>query len=56
MRRAFSTETTVSTGLRKVVFTQFQGDAPDDVFDAQVEAVRRELVVLKALAETACPL
>jgi hypothetical protein len=55
MRRAFSTETTVSTGLRKVVFTQFQGDAPDDVFDAQVEAVRRELVVLKALAETECP-
>ena len=40
----------------EVVFTQFQGDAPDDVFDAQVEAVARELVVLKALAETECPL
>ncbi len=40
----------------EVVFTQFQGDALDEVFDAQVEAVARELVVLKALAETECPL
>ena len=43
-------------GGTEVVFTQFQGDAPDEVFDAQVEAVTRELVVLKALAETECPL
>lgn len=29
---------------------------PDDVFDAQVEELARELTVLKALLETACPL
>lgn len=40
----------------EVVFTQFQGDQLDEVFDAQVEAVKHELVVLKALAETQCPL
>ena len=40
----------------EVVFTQFQGDQPEGVFDAQAQAVRHELIVLKALAETECPL
>ena len=40
----------------EVVFRQFQADAPVNVFDAQAEAVTRELVVLKVLAETECPL
>lgn len=40
----------------EVIFTQFQRDQPDEIFDAQIEAVRHELVVLKALAETTCPL
>ena len=39
----------------EVVFTQFQGDAPDEVFEAQVVALRHELTVLKALAEARCP-
>ncbi len=31
-------------------------DIPDDVFDAQVAELERELTVLKAHLETACPL
>jgi hypothetical protein len=31
-------------------------DLPDDVFDAQAAALERELTVLKAHLETACPL
>jgi hypothetical protein len=31
-------------------------DLPDDVFDAQVAELERELTVLKAHLETACPL
>jgi hypothetical protein len=31
-------------------------DVPDDVFDAQVTELERELTVLKAHLETACPL
>jgi hypothetical protein len=31
-------------------------DTPDDVFDAQVAELERELVVLKARLESACPL
>ena len=31
-------------------------DIPDDVFDAQVSELERELTVLKAHLETACPL
>jgi hypothetical protein len=39
------------------VFTQFQAPGmPDEAFRASVEALRHELVVLKALAEVACPL
>ena len=38
-------------------FTQVQAPGmPDDVFDAQVEALRHELVALKALLEVQCPL
>ena len=34
-----------------------QGDGmPDEVFDAQVAELARELLVLKAHLETACPL
>jgi hypothetical protein len=39
-----------------VVFTQQQAPGmTDDVFDAQVAALRHELTVLKALVEVACP-
>jgi hypothetical protein len=31
-------------------------DIPDDVFDAQVAELERELTMLKAQLETACPL
>jgi len=40
------------------VFTQFQSpEMPDDVFEAQVRALKEELVVLRALmhAQAACP-
>jgi len=38
------------------VFTQFQAPGmPDEVFDAQVEALRHELTVLKARLEIRCP-
>lgn len=38
-------------------FTMHQtADLPDDVFDAQVAALARELTVLKAQLETTCPL
>lgn len=40
----------------EVVFSQFQGGQPDEVFDRQVAALEHELVVLKALAEARCPL
>jgi hypothetical protein len=41
----------------EVVFTQFQQEGvPDDVFEQLIEAVRHELVTLKALMEVACPL
>jgi hypothetical protein len=37
-------------------FTQMQAPGmPDGVFDAQVEALRHELVVLKARMEVRCP-
>ncbi len=38
-------------------FSMHQGDGmPDEVFDAQVAELARELLVLKAHLETACPL
>ena len=38
-------------------FSMHQGpDMPDEVFDAQVAELERELTVLKAHLETACPL
>lgn len=38
-------------------FTMHQApEMPDEVFDAQVAALERELTVLKAHLETACPL
>jgi hypothetical protein len=38
------------------LFTQVQAPGmPDDVFDAQVEALRHELSVLKARLEVRCP-
>jgi hypothetical protein len=38
-------------------FTQVQpAGTPDDLFDAQVGAVRHELVALKAILEVACPI
>ena len=41
----------------EVTFTQFQNPGmPDEVFRQNVEAVRHELKVLKALAEVECPL
>jgi hypothetical protein len=39
------------------VFTMVQAAGmPDEVFDAQAEELARELTVLKAHLETACPL
>jgi mannose-6-phosphate isomerase-like protein (cupin superfamily) len=39
------------------VFTQVQAPGmPDAVFDGQVDAVRHELIALKALLEVECPL
>ncbi len=39
------------------VFTQFQAPGmPDEAFAQSVEALQRELVVLKAIAEVHCPL
>jgi uncharacterized protein YndB with AHSA1/START domain len=39
-----------------VIFTQQQPPSmPDETFDAQVEALRHELTVLKALVEVSCP-
>lgn len=38
------------------VFTQFQGPGmSDDAFARSIQALRRELTVLKALVEVACP-
>ena len=39
------------------VFTMFQPPAmPDDIFEQQIAELGRELIVLKAHLETACPL
>ena len=41
----------------EVLFTQFQSPGLfDEAFAAQVRAVGRELVTLRALAEVECPL